>query len=241
MKKNRQIGTLIKCLSEQLPVLKTLAVRRPDLYRSSYCILCNSDEEEDQEHLATCSSHEKGWQVTEETSINLAWTSLAEETRERIDKKKLKEIIWGSTKEEKKESRLKVTKGLIQEKSTKAVQNLTQTLTEAKNFVCILVNTAWNSFYENIWKKRCEAVIVWEKELGISLKSKRKDGRQSRVAHEMLSGMEEVSTSKLDPAQIEDRAKKKEEDSIRIEETWLGSIRNFISDNVRPFFYSLKG
>ena len=140
MKKNRQIGTLIKCLSERLPLLKTLAERCPDLYRSSYCILCNNEEEEDHEHLATCSSHEKGWQVTEETSINLAWTSLAEETRERIDKKKLKEIIWGSTKEEKKESRLKVTKGLIQEKFIKTVQNFTQTLTKAKNFLYILIN-----------------------------------------------------------------------------------------------------
>ena len=110
---------------------------------------------------------------------------------------------------ERRKSRLKETKRLIQEKSTKAVQNLIQTLTEAKNFVYILVNTTWNSFYENIWKKWCEAVIVWEKELGISLKSKRKDRRQSRVAFEMLSSIEEVSTSKHDLAQIEDRAKKK--------------------------------
>ena len=41
MKKNREIATLIKCVNGRLPVLKTLAQRRPSLYKSSHCIICS--------------------------------------------------------------------------------------------------------------------------------------------------------------------------------------------------------
>ena len=59
MKKNRKLATLIKCINEKLPVLKTLVQRRPDLYKNAICILCNKDYEEDQDHLATCKEYEK--------------------------------------------------------------------------------------------------------------------------------------------------------------------------------------
>jgi hypothetical protein len=51
---------------------------------------------------------------------------------------------------------------------------LIQSLKEAKDFIATTISTAWNEFYENVWKKRCEAFICWEKEAGISMKIKKK-------------------------------------------------------------------
>ena len=137
MKKNREIATLIKCVNEKLPVLKSLAKRRPDLYKNSHCILCNEDKEEDQEHLTTCKGHEKGWTVTENSAINLAWTVLSEETRKRTSKVELTKILWGESLEEKSECRSRSIKGLIQEKAKTMLQDLMQTLKEAKKFLTI--------------------------------------------------------------------------------------------------------
>jgi hypothetical protein len=72
LKKNKQIGTLIKCINEKLPVAKKLAQRRPDLYMNAYCILCKEDTEEDQDHLAICKYYENIWKNIENTVINLA-------------------------------------------------------------------------------------------------------------------------------------------------------------------------
>ena len=113
MKRNRKLATLIKCVNEKLPVLKTLTQRRPDLYKNANCILCNKDHEEDQDHLAICSEHEKGWKDTENMSIDLAWTVLTEETQRNSSKEDLKKLLWETSKEEKSASRSKIIKGLI--------------------------------------------------------------------------------------------------------------------------------
>ena len=135
--KNREIATLIKCVNEKLPVLKALAKRRPDIYKSSYCILCNEDKEEDQDHLTICKGHEKGWTDTENSAINLAWTVLSEETRKKTTKLELTKILWGESTEEKAECRSKSIKELIQEKAKTMLQSLTHTLKEAKEFITI--------------------------------------------------------------------------------------------------------
>ena len=41
--------------------LKELAVRHPDLYIESNCIVCKEEKEEDQDHLAVCPSYERFW------------------------------------------------------------------------------------------------------------------------------------------------------------------------------------
>ena len=149
-KRNREIATLIKCLNEKLSVLKTILQRRPDIYKSSCCIVCNEGEEEDQEHLARCKTHEKGWKETEDTTINLAWIALSEETQTKTSKEDLKKCIWGASNEEKKESRARFMKGLVQEKVREMLQSLTNSIGEIKNFLKVIINTAWNGFFENI-------------------------------------------------------------------------------------------
>jgi hypothetical protein len=116
LKRNSEAAMLIKCLNEKLPVLKTLVQRRPDIYESPFCVVCNEETEEDQEHLACCKGHEKSWRETENTMINLAWIALSEETRKKTSKTDIKNCIWGISKKENIESRMKIIKGLLQEK-----------------------------------------------------------------------------------------------------------------------------
>lgn len=218
MKKNQKIATLIKCLNEKLPVLKTLAQRRPDIYKSPNCILCNKGSEEDQNHLAICEKHEQEWRNAEDTAINLAWPLLQEETQRNTSKDQLKKLFWGISIEEKIESRSKIIKGLIQEKAKKMLQDLTQSLKEAKEFIIMLTNTAWNAFFENIWKKRCDLVTMWEKTLGISNadKKKRFHGEKEGSGNKKTQ-KQEVVVDRTD--QNRTIKEKKEEDNNRIQET----------------------
>ena len=150
MKKNREIATLIKCANEKLPVLKTLALRRPNLYKSSKCIICKEDIDEDQDHLATCKCYKEDWKATEAAAINLAWTTLSEETRTRTSKEEIERIWWGTSEEEKITSRITTIKGLVQEKAKELLQDILLSLKEAKEFITTLAGSAWNGFFENI-------------------------------------------------------------------------------------------
>jgi len=62
----------------------------------------------------------------------------------------LKKLLWGTSKEERLASRSKIIKGLVQEKAKKMVQDITQSSKEAKNFITVFTNAAWNGFFENI-------------------------------------------------------------------------------------------
>ena len=114
-KKNQRLGVLIKCLHEKLPVLKTLARRRPDLYENSLCISCEEKEEEDQAHLTKCEKYEEKWNELEQTVSNLAWAVISTEARSQLSKEHLKNIFWGLTREDRIKTRGGLLKGLIQE------------------------------------------------------------------------------------------------------------------------------
>ena len=121
------------------------------------------------------------------------------------------------------------------------MQDLIQSLKEAKNFITTLARTAWNGFFENVWKKRCEIVSSWEKEIGITAASKKKKeettsrtGSSDGVTHEKEEGkiIDQVNRTKNDS---------KEEDSFSIQNVWLGSVYDWISNRMRPFFWGLNG
>src|SRR5690349_1181681 len=58
LKQSKRLGTLFKCANEMLPVMETLSRRRPDLYQDARCIICNENEEENQDHLTCCKEQE---------------------------------------------------------------------------------------------------------------------------------------------------------------------------------------
>ena len=121
----------------------------------------------------------------------------------------------------------------------KALQELTRLLKEAKEFITALINTTWNGFYINIWNKRCETVVSWEKTTGISKAEKmRKETKTKEKGKAKMTQREERHTDEEGKTQA---AKEKIEIGNKIQETWLGSVYNYIDRKMRLFFYGLNG
>ena len=121
------------------------------------------------------------------------------------------------------------------------MQDLIQSFREAKEFITTLARTAWNSFFENIWKKRCELVSNWEKLVGISSADKKKKkestpsaGSSNKETHEKE---EDIVRDQVNRTGIN----RKEEDDKSIQKVWLGSVYDWISNRMRPFFWGLDG
>ena len=115
------------------------------------------------------------------------------------------------------------------------LQSLTQTLKEAKEFLTIQTNAAWNGFFENIWKKRCEVVTNQEKANEISPTNKKQSRNRlnnkasDRTLHKRKKG--EVADN-----QNQITKEKKEESERKIQSSWLESVVGFIERKIRPFF-----
>ena len=126
------------------------------------------------------------------------------------------------------------------------MQEVIQSSKETKEFLALVINTAWNSFYEDIWKRRCEAFVLWEKELGIDTKEKKwkKNIISKQVVLEKgnLTSYEESSNRiEKNQASVKAKQERKEVEIREIQETWFCSIVNFICNKSRPFAYGLIG
>ncbi|CAG8819522.1 9054_t:CDS:2, partial [Gigaspora margarita] len=104
----------------------------------------------------------------------------AEEKVKNYDWSKLGKILWGVTEEEKILRRAEIIKGLTQEKMKRQLYNQLQSSKKARKLLEVFVNTVWNGFFTEIWKKHCEKVITWEKSRGIR---KRKGGFVMKPNH----------------------------------------------------------
>src|SRR5262249_54491349 len=104
---------------------KDLRARRPNLYEDEICPTCFA-EKETLEHLIECEEYQVIWNMIEEESAEKALAILqkdAEET-EKPCKDEIKNSLFGASKENKRETRLQMVKGLIQTKWKKSIQNL---------------------------------------------------------------------------------------------------------------------
>ncbi|CAG8768255.1 22342_t:CDS:2, partial [Gigaspora margarita] len=138
MAKNRKLAILIKCMNGKLPLIKTLARRRPDLYVNPYCIYLK------------CEKHRDNWDIVESNSISIAWSTLSKESILRLNKKELGKILWGVIEEKKILRRAEIIKGLTQEKVKRQLYDQLQSSKEARKLLEVFVNTAWNGFFTEI-------------------------------------------------------------------------------------------
>ena len=112
-----------------------------------------------------------------------------------------------------------------------------------KEFIITAISTAWNCFFEDIWKKRCEIFIIWEKEVGIDKKTKReKRNIEGKPTEENSKASCKEKFIRVEKSQtIEEKKKVKEVEKKEIDEAWFGSVTNFIYSKTRPFTYGLTG
>jgi septin family protein len=101
-----------------------------------------------------------------------------------------------------------------------------------QHFANILAETTWNTFYEQVWRIRCEKVNAWEKEEGITSKEKKRK----------LKGKGKSSIKKKRKANqqlIEERKRKTKEKEERIKKEVRKTINKLVMKGGRPFHYGL--
>ena len=124
LQKSKRLATQLKCLSGNLPVLKTLLTRRPDIYTSDICIVCNSGISETQDHLAECSYYKISWQNIEGSAIDLIWSRFSKEEKLRCPKHLLCKILLGDSEDKIKEKRKLWIRGLTSIDSFDGIKDL---------------------------------------------------------------------------------------------------------------------
>jgi len=94
----------------------------------------------------------------------------------------------------------------------------------------VVARTAWDTFYEQVWRIRCEKIIEWEKKIGITGKSKRKkDERLKEPRKQGKANQEKVERKK---EEIREKGKQVEKE---VTKTMLG----LVMEGRRPFYYGL--
>jgi ribonuclease HI len=234
MLKNKRLCILVKCLQEKLPVLGLLAKRRPDLYESSLCTQCKENKEENQNHLASCRAYEKSWINTEVLASSAAWLSLTPDTRSKVTRNQLRDCLWGKLWTEKIERRQEAIKGLVREETWCKLRELVPSIQEAKDLIKTAMNIYWNSFFENIWKKRCAAMIEWERNVGIEQKKKRSK-QESQIANR-INTVTRSSSDRVKLISKLERKRVKEEEKTEIEKRWVIAVEKLIKKSWRPFW-----
>src|SRR6185436_14413805 len=77
-------SAFIKCIIDKLLTLEELNRRRPDIYTTTECQLCQDKVKETQAHLASCKRQKSLWKRIQKVTIAMVWKGLKEEEKIRI-------------------------------------------------------------------------------------------------------------------------------------------------------------
>src|ERR1043165_4178397 len=120
-------SAFIKCIIEKLPTLEELNKRRPDIYTTTECQVCQDKLKETQAHLASCKGQSNLWKRIQKVSIATAWKNLKEEEKIRVPPYVLYTALFGKVEAEEIEMRKALIKGLIPEKMQERLSQLLNT------------------------------------------------------------------------------------------------------------------
>ena len=201
----------LKCINNILPVLEKLNQRKPEIYKTSKCILCKK-KTENVEHLVSCDLSIELVRNIEEQVVEatLNQTKVVED----YDKKKeliLTMIGKGSLAEELRR-RERWIRGLITKEDFEELRPIFISNRQTKIFIAMLWKSWMKRVYKEIWVVRCKLLQEWERSNGITQKKKR---RQSPV----MKGKEgkKLRSKKKNPqVTVQERTSKKKE----LEKKW---------------------
>ena len=106
-------NAFIKCIIDKLSTLEELNRRRPDIYSTAECQMCQNKSKETQAHLASCEGQRSLWKRIQKVTIATAWKGLKEEEKTRIPLYILYMALFRKTEAEKVLMREALIKGLI--------------------------------------------------------------------------------------------------------------------------------
>ncbi|RHZ85347.1 hypothetical protein Glove_66g61 [Diversispora epigaea] len=184
-----------KYFTNKLPSITKRHLHRPDLYENAECILCDKAEE-DNLHIFTC---KRGGDEDPIKDLIIKFKIIL---REKILKNKpqTKELLiqnglntvtclnyygeadYESTKHSPYFTFFEIIKGYIPDILT---NKITEICKDKRMAVRIIMETFddFQTILKNIWKDRCEKVIEWEKENGITIRAKKKKNIKIKFAN----------------------------------------------------------
>ena len=109
---------------DSLPTLEELNRRRPEVYTTTECQVCQEGQKETQEHLASCKEQRSLWKRIQKVATATAWNGLKEREKDRIPPQVLYETLFGATEAEEIINRKTFIKGLIAIKVVKRLEQL---------------------------------------------------------------------------------------------------------------------
>jgi len=142
-------SAFIKCIIDKLPTLEELNKRRPDIYTTMECQVCQDKVKETQAHLAACKGQRSLWKRIQKVTIATAWKKLKDEEKARIPPYVLYMALFGKTEAEEVKMREALIKGLIPKETQDRLIQLLNTKSR-QQFVDIVAIMAWDTFYEKV-------------------------------------------------------------------------------------------
>jgi len=141
----------------------------------------------------------------------------------------LYEAFFRKTEAEEIINRTALIKGLTTREVEKRISRILDRWATQK-CINIVTRTVWNTFYDQVWRVRCEKVQEWERKVNITGKMK-KGARTKR-----RSGKK---TKRNKRTKEEEKEKKAEKINRMKKEAWK-SIDMLVTEGGRPFWYGFK-
>ena len=234
---SRKIITQIKVFTNQLPVLENLHKRNPTLYPSPNCVLCNNESREDASHMVACDGLKSNWKKAEDLALELTWNMLKETDTKSCDQNDLRDILYPRERAKRYSVRLEFLKGLVCKSTLEELLLVIKSSAVCKSILQFFLQVFWNSFYEEVWKERCDSIIVWEKSVGITRKDKtigRHKRSQDRSAEPGPSKQRKRKATKTDATNriLQNLTK------ASIANTCSPLIRSYIQTGRKPYWVS---
>jgi hypothetical protein len=214
---------------DSLPTLEELNRRRPEIYTTVECQVCQVGEKETQAHLASCSEQKSLWKRIQKVATATAWNGLKEEEKNRIPPQVLYKTLFGETEAEEIANREVLIKGLT---TIKVEKRLKQLLSKQATQKCIdiVTRTVWNTFYDQVWRVRCDKIQAWEKKTNIT--NKMKKGARARG-----KSKEKIKKDKQAKEEVKEQ---KTEKANQMKKEALKTINMLVTEGGRPFWYGFK-
>ncbi|CAG8831303.1 27948_t:CDS:2, partial [Gigaspora margarita] len=122
------------------------------------------NEVETLSHITKCTAFELRWKRIEALTGENAWNTLTSEAKSKINPHEFLGLYL--------EGMLNMAKGLISQKVVDKLNEFFPSYRDTKAAIMAVLQGYWNHFYKDIWKKRCDQIIIWKKSLGITKQSK---------------------------------------------------------------------
>ena len=169
----------IKFLIEELPTVEHIKKRRPDLYNNWNCPLCKN-QPESFEHIWICTQNaQKVKEILYKAKMklikNIQKKNNKNNNNNKFSPKKLEhDQLWFNNQSNASLTAIDLIKGIIPKVLSDSINNFIKNRMHTKEIITNFINELQKEILEEIWKPRCEIMLVNEQFAGIDRKQKYK-------------------------------------------------------------------